>query len=220
MTAKQILVNAALQDYIEQVGVRETELQRQLRAETARLPEAGMQISVGQGAFLSMLVQLLAARRCLEIGVFTGYSSLSVALALPAQAQLICLDIHKNWTDIARRYWQEAGVADRIELRLAPALESLTALKNEYGAGSFDFVFLDADKENYENYYEAALALLRAGGVIAIDNTLWSGKVANADEADPETRAIRSLNAKLHADRRVDLVLLPLADGLTLVRKR
>lgn len=220
MTAKQILVNAALQDYIEQVGVRETGLQKQLRAETARLPEAGMQISVVQGAFLSMLVQLLAARRCLEIGVFTGYSSLSVALALPAQAQLICLDINKSWTDIARRYWQEAGVADRIELRLAPALESLAALKNEHGAGSFDFVFLDADKENYENYYEAALVLLRAGGVIAIDNTLWSGKVAKADEDDPETRAIRVLNAKLHADPRIDLVLLPLADGLTLVRKR
>ena len=214
------LLPKAVERYVTQDIARETAIQKKLRAETARLPQAGMQIGADQGALLSLLVRAIGAKKVIEIGTFTGYSALAVAAALPAGGRLFCCDINEEWTEIARRYWKEAGVADRIELRLAPALETLTALRAEHGSGAFDFAFIDADKSSYDAYYESCLVLIRQGGLIALDNTLWSGKVADPKVHDPDTDALRALNAKLHGDERVDLSMLPLADGLTLARKR
>ena len=184
------------------------------------MPHAGMQIGADQGALLALLAKLVGARRAIEIGTFTGYSALAVASALPADGKLICCDVSEEWTSVARRYWQEAGVAGRIELRLAPATDTLAALLTQGGAETFDFAFIDADKANYDAYYEAALALLRPGGLVAIDNTLWDGKPADDAVTDADTAAIRALNAKLHGDARIDLCFLPFADGLTLGLKR
>jgi predicted O-methyltransferase YrrM len=179
-----------------------------------------MQIGADQGALLALLAKLVGARRAIEIGTFTGYSALAVASALPADGKLICCDVSEEWTSIARRYWQEAGVAGRIELRLAPATDTLAALLKQGGAETFDFAFIDADKPNYDAYYEACLKLLRRGGAIALDNTLWSGKVADPDVHDEDTDALRAINAKIRDDGRVDACLLTVGDGVMLVRKR
>jgi predicted O-methyltransferase YrrM len=218
--AKRSLLPDAVERYVSEAAARETPLQQRLRAETARLPEAAMQIGPDQAALMALLIRLTGARRALEVGVFTGFSALTVASALPEDGKLIACDVNEEWTQIARRYWQEAGVSDRIDLRLAPAMETLNALLREGGAGSFDFAFIDADKESYDAYYEACLALLRPGGLIAVDNVLWSGKVADPAVHDPETEAIRALNTKIRDDARVEACLLTVGDGLMLVRKR
>jgi predicted O-methyltransferase YrrM len=179
-----------------------------------------MQIVPEQGQLMALLVRLIGARRCLEIGTFTGYSSLSVALALPEDGRILCCDINPETTAIAQKYWQKAGVAQKIELRLAPAGETLAALIADGAGGSFDFAFIDADKANYDLYYESCLKLLRPGGLAAIDNVLWGGTVSESHRGDPDTAAIQALNRKLQSDQRIDLSLLPLGDGLTLARKR
>lgn len=188
--------------------------------ETARLPNSQMQIAPDQGVFMHVLAKLIGARRCLEVGCYTGYSAIAVALALPASGKLISLDVSREYTDIARQYWQEAGVADRIELRLAPATETLPQILAEYGAGSFDMVFIDADKENIMAYYEHALQLVRAGGLILIDNVIWSGRVVDAQDQSPGTVSIRGINDFVLRDRRVDCVLATISDGIFVVRKR
>ena len=190
-----------------------------LRAETLQEAMSVMLSAPEQGQFMALLVQLLGARKCLEIGVYTGYSTLWVALALPPGGSVVACDVSEKWTAIGRRYWEEAGVSDRIDLQLAPALETLDHLLAADQDGSFDFAFIDADKENYLNYYERTLQLLRPGGLMVIDNTLWSGDVADVTRQDPETCAIRALNQHLHTDSRVQISLLPVADGLTLARK-
>jgi caffeoyl-CoA O-methyltransferase len=206
--------------YLVDTSVRETDVARRLRAETQQLPAAQMQIGPDQGQFLQLLVQLIQARRTLEVGVFTGYSSLWVATGLPDDGQIIACDVSEEYTSIARRYWQEAGVDQKIDLRLAPALETLDELLDNGQSGTFDFAFIDADKSNYDNYYERALKLLRPGGLIAVDNTIWSGRVADPNESDEDTVAIRKLNEKLHRDERVALSMLTVGDGLTLAMKR
>ena len=192
----------------------------ELRAETALLAEARMQITAEQGQFFALLIQATGARRCLEIGTFTGYSALSVALALPGDGRLICCDVSEEWTAVGQRYWQRAGVAHKIDLRIAPALETLDSLLAAGESGKFDFVFIDADKSNYDAYYERCLKLVRSGGLIVFDNTLWSGAVADESDQSRDTRALRAINDKLHHDQRVSLSLLAFADGLTLVLKR
>ncbi|HJS32710.1 MAG TPA: class I SAM-dependent methyltransferase [Alphaproteobacteria bacterium] len=219
MSRRSIRLDDSLEAYIRKVSLREPEILRRLRAETAEMEYAGMQIAPEQGQFMGMLAQLIDVRRYLEIGVFTGYSALAVALAMPADGRLIACDKSDAWTSVARRYWREAGVSDRIELRLGDARETLDDLIAGGARESFDFAFIDADKENYDAYYERVLTLLRPGGVVAIDNVLWSGKVADRTARDYETEALRALNAKIHADRRVTICLLPLGDGLTLARK-
>lgn len=219
MTVETLQLSEALHRYLLDSSLRESALLRQLRMETAAEPLARMQVAPEQGQLLAFLVELIGARRALEVGVFTGYSSLAVALALPGDGRLVACDNSVEWTTVARRYWAAAGVADKVDLRLGPALETLDGLLAA-GEGDFDFAFLDADKENYLAYYERLLALLRSGGLLAIDNTLWSGRVIDPTDQDPSTQGIRALNAHLHADPRVSLTMLPLADGLTLVRKR
>jgi predicted O-methyltransferase YrrM len=205
--------------YLRPVSLRETELMSRLRAETAPLRLARMQITPEQGQFMALLVRLLGARKALEIGVFTGYSSLAIAQALPEDGRLIACDVSDEWTSIARRYWREAGVEHKIDLRLKPALETIGELIASGAAGTFDFAFIDADKKNYRNYFEAALKLLRRGGLIAIDNTLWSGRVLNRQNPDADTRAIQEFNRALKDDTRIDLSLVPIGDGLTLALK-
>jgi caffeoyl-CoA O-methyltransferase len=211
--AKRSLLPEAVDRYVTEFLPIETPAQRRLREETAALPQAGMQIGADQGAFLALLVRLTGARRAIEIGTFTGYSALAVASALPADGQLVCCDVSREWTSIGQRYWREAGVAERIDLRIGPALETLAALAGG-SAGSFDFAFIDADKSNYDRYYEACLELLRPGGLIALDNVLWSGKVVEDDAHDADTLALRALNLKIRGDRRVEAVLLSIGDGV------
>ncbi len=206
--------------YLVGTSVRESEVARRLREETQTMTHAQMQIGPDQAQFMQLLVQLLSAKKTLEVGVFTGYSALWVALGLPADGRIIACDVSEEYTAVARRYWKEAGVDQKIDLRLGPAVETLDELLKANQAGSCDFAFIDADKTNYENYYERALELLRVGGLIAIDNTLWSGKVANLDENDADTVAIRQLNEKLHSDERVTVSMLTIGDGLTLALKR
>lgn len=220
MSKGSIGLSDELNAYLIEVGAREPEVLARLREETAVMPQAGMQIAVEQGALLSMLVKLLKARRVLEVGTFTGYSSTAMALALPADGRIVCCDVSEEFTAVARRYWAEAGIADRVDLRLAPALETLDALLADDGAGTFDLAFIDADKTNYRGYVEGALLLVRQGGLIAIDNVLWSGRVIDPAETDEDTQAIRDLNADLATDERVDIVMVPIADGLTLLRVR
>jgi predicted O-methyltransferase YrrM len=207
-------------DYLLSVSLREPDILQQLREETARHPAAIMQIGPEQGQFMALLVQLMGATKALEIGVFTGYSSLCVALALPPNGKLVACDVSEEYTTIARRYWKAAGVADKIDLRLAPALKTIDELLAAGQAGTFDFAFIDADKGNYEAYYERSLQLIRPGGLIAIDNVLWSGQVADPQAQDNQTKTIRAFNEKLHHDERVTLSLVPIADGLTLALKR
>ncbi|MEH2023396.1 class I SAM-dependent methyltransferase [Nostoc sp.] len=220
MPKQSIGLDKQLYNYLLSVSLREPEILGKLRQETANHPRSGMQISPEQGQFMSLLVQLIGAKKTLEVGVFTGYSSLSIALALPDDGKIIACDVSEEFTAIARRYWQEAGVADKIDLRLAPALETLDRLLATGQADTFDFAFIDADKENYDAYYERSLQLVRSGGLIAIDNVLWSGQVAEEQNQDESTQAIRALNQKLHHDQRVTLSLVPIADGLTLAIKR
>jgi predicted O-methyltransferase YrrM len=219
VSTKSIGLSDELHDYLLRVGVREAPILRRLRTETAALPQSRMQISPEQGAFFALLVGLMDARTYLEVGTFTGYSSLSVAMALPADGRLTCCDISPEWTDVARRYWSEAGVADRIDLRIGPALDTLDALLAEGAAGSFDFAFLDADKGSYAAYYERMLDLLRPGGLLAIDNVLWSGRVVDPAEKDADTLALRELNERIVGDARVQVAMLPIGDGLSLIRK-
>jgi predicted O-methyltransferase YrrM len=206
--------------YLLSTSIREPQVARRLREETQQMENALMQIGPDQGQFMQLLIQLLRAKKTLEVGVFTGYSALWVALGLPDDGHIIACDISEKYTAVARRYWKEAGVDQKIDLRIAPALETLDELLKKDQAGTFDFAFIDADKTNYENYYERALQLLRAGGLIAIDNTLWSGKVADPDIHEADTVAIRQLNKKLHRDERVTVSMLTVGDGLTLVLKR
>lgn len=208
-----------LYDYLLSISLREPDILEQLRAETAKHPMGMMQIAPEQGQFMQMLVQLMGAKKTLEVGVFTGYSSLCVALALPSNGQIVACDVSEEYTAIARRYWEVAGVANKISLHLAPAIDTLDKLIAEGQAGTFDFAFIDADKENYEAYFERSLQLVRNGGLIVIDNVLWSGKVADPQIQDESTVAIRTFNDKLRNDPRVTLSVVPIADGLTLALK-
>jgi len=201
--------------YVVATGLRESAVQRRLREVTRRIPMGTMQIGPEQAALMQILVRAIGARRCIEIGTFTGYSALAVALALPPGGRIICCDVSEEWTSIARKYWALASVTGKIQLKLAPALETLKALK-----GPFDFVFIDADKTNYQNYFERCLKLVRRGGLIAIDNTLWHGRVVDRRERSADTLAIRAFNKRLHRDRRVELALVPIGDGVTLAFKR
>jgi len=209
-----------IRDYLLKHSLREAPILQQLRDETAQMPMSVMQIAPEQGQFMAMLVRLMGARKTLEIGVFTGYSSLAVALALPNDGRLVACDNNELWTATAQRYWALAGVTDRIDLRIGEALQSLDRLIGEGQAGSFDFAFIDADKGSYLNYYERCLALLRPGGLIAIDNVLWDGRVADPDNDEPDTIAIHAFNQFIAIDDRVDISMVPIADGLTLAHKR
>jgi predicted O-methyltransferase YrrM len=220
MSRKTFTLPDHLYEYFVSVSLREPAILRKLRTETGLLPVARMQISPELGQFLGLLVALLSPRNVLEIGVFTGYSSLSVALALPPDGRMIACDVSEEWTSVARRYWKKAGVEDKIELRVGPALETMNTLLAEGKQGHFDFVFIDADKKRYPDYYECALQLLRPGGLIAVDNVLWSGKVADPRVTDRDTRSIRTFNRKLKNDRRVILSMIPIGDGVTLAMKR
>ncbi|RMD64739.1 MAG: SAM-dependent methyltransferase [Alphaproteobacteria bacterium] len=220
MSARTITLDDSLYAYILEHALREPPILARLRAETAAMREANMQIAPEQGQFMALLVELIGARRTLEVGTFTGYSALCVALALPADGRVVACDISETFTAVARRYWAEAGVADKIDLHLAPAVETLERLLAEGGAGTFDFMFIDADKESYDAYYEYGLRLIRPGGLIAIDNVLWNGAVADPARDDKETAAIRALNDKVREDRRVSMSLVPIGDGLMLARRR
>jgi caffeoyl-CoA O-methyltransferase len=220
MANKTIGISDELAAYVVEFGTREPELLVRLREETAALPQHGMQIAPEQGAFLGLLVELIGARRCIEVGTFTGYSSTVVALALPEDGRLVCCDVSEEWTSLAEKYWDEAGVAGKIDLRIAPAAETLDRLLADGEQDTYDFAFIDADKAGYDGYYERVLRLVRPGGLIALDNTLWGGQVLDPDADDKDTRALRALNAKLAEDERVTLCLLPLADGVTLARRR
>lgn len=220
MSNRTLQMDERLYDYLLGVSLRESELLRELREHTAQLAEHSMQIAPEQGQFMALLLRLTGARRCIEVGVFTGYSSLACAEALGPEGYLLACDISVEWTAIARAFWQRGGVAKRIDLRLAPALETLDAELAAGRAGSFDFAFIDADKQGYLEYYERCLQLLRPGGLLAVDNVLWSGDVARPEVSDSDTDAIRRFNEQLHGDSRVDLSMVPIADGLTLARKR
>jgi predicted O-methyltransferase YrrM len=220
MSTQSIGLSDELHDYLLSVSLREPEVMRRLRAETAEHPKSEMQIAPEQAQFLRFLVRLIGARRTLEIGVFTGYSALAVAQELPPTGTLVACDVSEDYTEVARRYWTDAGVTDRIDLRIAPAVDTLAALLDDGQDGTYDFSFIDADKENYDTYYERSLELLRPGGVIALDNMFRDGRVTDPDAADESVQAIQRLNEKLHDDERVDLSMLPLADGVTLAMKR
>ncbi len=220
MSYRPTVLTEDLHRYLLEVSLREPALLARLREETARRGDAGMQISPEQGQFMALLIELTGATRVLEIGTFTGYSALAMALALPPEGRIVACDVEPETTAVARRYWSEAGVAEKIDLRLAPALDTLDRLLAEGAAGSFDFAFIDGDKGNYEAYYERCLALLRQGGLLAIDNVLWGGQVADPSARDPDTEAIRALNSRLRDDPRISLSLVPISDGLSLARKR
>jgi caffeoyl-CoA O-methyltransferase len=220
MSNKSIGLTDELHEYLLSVSNRESAVMRRLREETAEHPKAEMQIAPEQAQFLQFLLRLIGARRTIEIGVFTGYSALATAEVLPPNGEVVACDVSEEYTQVARRYWAEAGVADRIDLRIAPAAETLDALLDEGRAGTFDFSFVDADKETYDTYYEQSLRLLRPGGVIALDNVFRDGRVTEPAPDDESVRAIQALNDKLHDDERVDLAMLPLADGVTLAMKR
>ena len=216
MSSRALNLTDDLLAYVRKVGVREHPVLARLREDTAPMEMAQMQIAPEQGAFMALLVRLTDARRILEIGTFTGYSSTAMALALPADGRITCLDVSEEWTDRARQAWREAGVEDRVDLRIAPAAESLQDLEDD----SFDLAFIDADKTGYDTYYEGCLRVVRPGGLILIDNVLQGGRVIDASDDSDNVRAIRALNEKIAADQRVDMTLLPVADGLTLARVR
>ena len=220
MSNKTIGLTDKLHAYVIDVGVREPDVLRRLREETAAIPEHNMQIAPEQGAFMAMLIELTGARRCLELGTFTGYSSTAVALALPDDGEIVCCDVSTVWTDIARRYWAEAGVEHKVDLRIAPALETLDDLLASGQQRTFDFAFVDADKAQYPTYYERLLELLRPGGLIAFDNVLWGGQVIDPEDNDKDTVAVRELNNTMATDERITVSMLPIADGVTLARKR
>ena len=221
MSSHTINLTDSLHEYLLRLGARESDVARELRAETLRATRwHPMQISPEQGAFMQLLVRLIGAKRTLEVGTFTGYSALVVAEALPADGRVIACDVSEEWTSIGKPFWERAGVAGRIDLRLRPATETLDALIEEGRAGEFDFAFIDADKANYDAYYERCLRLVRVGGVIGIDNVLWGGRVVKRRANDEDTQAIRAVNEKVAADERVDVAMLPIGDGLTLAVKR
>ncbi|WP_431686114.1 O-methyltransferase [Hahella sp. NBU794] len=220
MSKQTLNMNDSLYQYLQVTGVRESKVLHALRDETNRHEMARMQIAPEQGQFLTLLTKLTGARKAIEVGTFTGYSSICIAEGLPKDGKLICCDVSEEWTSIARRYWCLAGLTDRIDLRLAPAMETLNKLLDEGHARTFDFAFIDADKTNYDSYYEACLRLLRPGGLIAVDNVLWDGKVADPRERDDDTCAIRALNEKLMRDKRIDYSMVPIADGVSLARKK
>jgi len=220
LSARSIHLTDKLYDYLLAVSLRDDKLLRRLRRETERMPMGGMQIAREQGQFMGLLVELMGAKKALEVGTFTGYSSLCVARALPADGRLVCCDVSEAFTRVARDYWREAGVAAKVTLELGPALRTLDRLIAGGSAGSFDFAFIDADKPNYRNYYERCLELVRPGGLIAVDNVLWGGRVADARQKDADTKAIRAFNKRLKGDRRILLSMLPLGDGLSLALKR
>jgi len=216
---RRYVMSERIEDYVA-AQTRESDAAQRLRLETAKLPQAGMQIGPDQAAFLALLVRSSGARRCIEIGTFTGYSALAIAAALPNDGRLVCCDISEEWTSMARKYWSSAGVSGRIDLRIAPALDTLKTMLARGEAGSYDFAFIDADKGGYDAYYEICLKLLKPGGLVALDNMLWSGRVTDPDNHEADTDAIRALNAKIHADNRVDSALLTVGDGVMLARKR
>lgn len=220
MANKTLGISDELQAYVVEVGVREPGVLTRLREETASIPQHRMQVAPEQGAFLALLVELTGARRCLEVGTFTGYSSTAVALALPEDGRLTCCDVSREWTDVARRYWAEAGVAEKIELRIAPAVETLDDLLDSGEAQTYDFAFVDADKTGYDAYYDRLMRLVRPGGLMAFDNTLWGGRVIDPEADDEDTAAIRAFNRRLADDERVSLSMVPVADGVTLARRR
>ena len=209
-----------LERYLFDVLSPRTDVQERLRQETKALPQAGMQIGPDQGLFLGLLVRMLDAKRVVEVGTFTGYSALAMAMALPPGGRVLCCDISEEYTSIARRYWKDAGVADRIDLRIGPATETLSRLLATEGPASQDLAFIDADKTGYDAYYEVLLQLVRPGGIIAIDNVLWSGRVADPAVKDADTVALRALNLKIRDDKRVDAMVLSIGDGLTLARRK
>ncbi len=213
-------IEATLAEYVDANWLRESPLKRRLRDETAKMPRAGMQISAHQGQQIALLARMVGARRAVEVGTFTGYSSLCLAEALPADGKLWCCDVSEEWTQIARRYWKEAGLDGRIELTIGPGAKTLDWLLAQGLAGQLDLAFIDADKENYDAYYESCLKLVRPGGLVLIDNVLWGGSVADPADKDADTQAIRALNAKLEADQRVDLALFAVGDGMTCALKR
>jgi predicted O-methyltransferase YrrM len=217
---KTIGIEQPLYNYLLSVSLTEAEVLQQLRAETATFSNAIMQIAPEQGQFMALLVRLMGAKKALEVGVFTGYSSLCVAIALPEDGKLIACDISEDYTSVARRYWDKAGVGNKIDLKIAPAIETLDKLLANGESETFDFAFIDADKGNYYNYYDRALKLIRPGGLIAVDNVLWSGAVADPEIRDNQTKKIRDFNQKLHEDNRVNISLVPIADGLTLALKK
>ena len=212
--------HAQMYQYLQSVSVRETDTMRKLRQETVNLPDHMMQISPDQGQFMAMIVKLIDARRIVEIGTFTGYSALCMAMALPTDGQLVACDISDEWTGIGKRYWHEAGVASKIDLRIAPALETLEALLADGLAGKFDLAFIDADKPAYQDYYERCVELIRPNGLIMIDNVFWEGKVVDPNDQDKDTVAIRNLNASIARDNRVEVSMIAVGDGLSLVRKK
>ena len=220
MSSRTIVLNDALYEYLLLVSLREPDVLCRLREETAKMPQHNMQISPEQGQFMALLVELTGARKCLEVGTFTGYSTLSVALALPEDGQIVACDISEEFTSRAKPYWQKAGVAGKIDLRLGPALETLDALIADGESGAFDFAFIDADKVNYQGYFQRALDLIRRGGLILVDNVLWSGAVVDPARDDEDTEAIRAFNQACADDPRISLSLVPIGDGLTLARKR
>ena len=220
MTRRTQSLTEDLYEYLLSVSLRDRDVLRRLREETARLTNANMQIGPDQGQFMGLLLELIDARYVLEIGTFTGYSALAMALVLPEDGRIVTCDVSDEWTMIGRRYWEDAGVAHKIDLRLSPAIETLEDLLGEGRVGTFDFAFIDADKTNIDAYYELTLELVRSGGLIAIDNTLWEGRVIDPAVTDADTEAIRAFNVKLKDDERVSLSLVPIGDGLTLARKR
>lgn len=220
MSSRTIQLTDPLQEYLLAHSLRDTEVRKELRDVTQQHPMARMQISPEQGQFMFVVAKMLKATKAIDVGVFTGYSALSVAEALPSDGLLVACDTNEEITQIAKTYWDKAGVSDRIDLRIAPALDTLGNLLKEGHEASFDMAFLDADKKEYPAYYEACLKLLRPGGAVLIDNVLWGGDVLNAEDPSPDTQAIRAFNKKLHADERVDVSMLPLGDGLTLAIKR
>jgi len=220
MANKTMGISDDLAAYVVKVGTREPDVLARLREETAAIPQHNMQIAPEQGAFLALLVELIGARRCIEVGTFTGYSSTAVALALPEDGQIVCCDVSEEWTSLARRYWAEAGVTGKVDLRIAPATETLDQLVAGGQEATYDFAFVDADKAGYDAYYERLLRLIRPGGLIVFDNMLWGGDVLDTDPSDEDTKALQALNAKLARDERITLCLLPVADGVTLARRR
>lgn len=220
MSSSTIQLSPRLAEYLRSVAVREAPVLARLREETQSIAFSQMQICPEQGALMGLLMGLIGARRTLEVGVYTGYSSLAVALALPEDGTITACDVNEAWTEVARRYWDEAGVAGKIDLRLAPALTTLDALLAEGRADSYDFAFIDADKANYDGYYERALKLVCPGGLIGIDNVLWHGSVIDQAKRDADTEAIRALNRKIHGNSRVTVSMVPIGDGLTLVQRR
>lgn len=220
MTTRTLTLDDSLYDYLLSHSLRETDDMRELRAVTGKMAMSRMQIAPEQGQFMALIVELTGATRVIEIGTFTGYSALCMARAMPANGQIVCCDVSTEWTAIAQEFWSRAGVAERIDLRIAPALQTLDELLATDAEASFDIAFIDADKANYPAYLERCLALVRAGGLLMFDNTLWSGAVADPGDVSEDTVGIRQLNELLHADERVTLSLVPIGDGLTLARKR